>query len=115
MPFVADPSRKLDVTVSPPETALSSVTVNVIGSPSAALASETVTAAALAPPSFPSSSVMVPVAVSVAVTVWVVPDTARLTAKVSSFSSSVSSVVDTVRVFVSPAEPAKDMAAVFSV
>ena len=58
---------------------------------------------------------MVPVAVSVAVTVREGPVTARLTMKVSSFSSSASSIVDTVRVFVSPSVPVKEMAAVFSV
>ena len=67
---------KLGVTFSPPDTALSSVTVKVIESPSLAEASAIVTAAL-------SSSLTVPVAVSVAVTVAVVPDTASPTVKVS--------------------------------
>ena len=58
---------------------------------------------------------IVPVAVSVAVTVSEVPETDRLTVNVSSSSWSVSSVVDTVKTWVSPAVPAKLMAAVFSV
>ena len=85
-------SLKLGVAVSPPVTALSSVTVNVIESPSAALASAIVTAA-----NAPSSLVIVPVAVSVDVTVAVVPDTAKLTVNVSWCSLAVSSVVDTVK------------------
>ena len=108
MPFVAVTSVKLGVTVSPPDTALSSVTVKVIESPSAALASAMVTAGS-------SSLVIVPVAVSVASTVAEVSDTARLTVKVSSGSSAVSSVVETVNVCVSPALPAKVSAEVFSV
>ena len=91
---------KEGVTVRPPDTALSSVTVKVIASPSLAEASAMVTAAL-------SSSVMVPLAVSVAVTVAVVPDTARPTVNVSFGSTSVSSVVATVKVCVSPAVPVK--------
>ena len=103
-------SVKLGVTVSPPVTALSSVTVNVIWSPSLADASAIVTAA-----SAPSSSVIVPVASSVAVTVAVASDTARPTVNVSWCSLSVSSVVETVNVCVSPAVPVNVSAAVFSV
>ena len=55
---------------------------------------------------------MVPVAGPVAVTASD-PETTRLMVKVSSSSSSSSSVVATVKVFVSPALPAKVMAAVF--
>ena len=110
MPFLAVPSVKRGVTVSPPVTALSSVTVKVRESPSAADASATVTAG-----SAPSSSVMVPVAVSVAVTVVWVPETVRSTVKVSSFSTSASSVVATVKDCVSPRVPMKVMGAVFAV
>ena len=108
MPLVAVPSVKLGVTVKPPETALSRVTVKLIESPSLAEASAMVTAGW-------SSLVIVPVAVSVAVTVAVAPDTARLTVKVSSGSTAVSSVVVTVKLWVSPAVPAKVSAVVFSV
>ena len=103
-------SVKLGVTVRPPEIALSSVTVNVIASPSLAEASAMVTSA-----SAPSSLVIVPVAVSVAVTGAVVPDTAKLTVNVSWCSLSVSSVVETVKLCVSPAVPANVSADVFSV
>ena len=108
MPFVAVPSVKLGATVSPPGTALSSVTMKVIESPSLADASAIVNAAA-------SSSLIVPVAMSVALTVSSVPETARLIVKVSSGSLAASSVVATVKVCVSPAVPAKLSAAVFSV
>ena len=104
---------KLGVTVKPPATALSNVTVNVIESPSLADASAIVTSGVT--PDFPSSSVIVPVAVSVAVTVSCVPETVRFTVNVSSGSTSVSSVVATVKVCVSPTVPAKVMPAVFSV
>ena len=46
MPSAAVTSSKLGVTVNPPDTALSRVTVNVIVSPSLADASATVTSAA---------------------------------------------------------------------
>ena len=46
MPLVAVPPVKLGVTVSPPDTALSNVTVKVIDSPSAAEASAMVRARA---------------------------------------------------------------------
>ena len=98
------------VTVRPPAIALSRVTVKVSESPSSAETSATVTAACA-----PSSFLMVPVAVSVAVTVAEVPDTARPTVKVSWCSCVESSVVDTVKLCVSPAVPAKVRAAVFSV
>ena len=58
---------------------------------------------------------MVPVAVSVAVTVAEVPETARPTVKVSSSSTTSSWAVATVKVFVSPAVPAKASPAVFAV
>ena len=58
---------------------------------------------------------IVPVAVSVAVTVSEVPETVRLTVNLSFASMSVSSVVATVKVFFSPAVPAKVSAAVFAV
>ena len=103
------PSVKRGVTVSPPGTALSSVTVNSIPSPSSAEASSMVTAGGTW-----SSSVIVPVAVPVAVTVAEVPDTLRATVKVSSDSSSLSSLVATVKVCVSPAVPAKLIPAMFS-
>ena len=99
---------KRGVTVRPPATALSSVTVNVIKSPSSADASATVNAGA------GSSLTIVPVA-GVAVTASDVPETLRLTVKVSSGSWTASSVVSTSRVFDSPAVPAKVSAAVFSV
>ena len=102
-------SVKLGVTVNPPDTALSSVTVNVITPPSPTIESSIVTAGSL------SSSRIFPVAVSVAVTVFDVPETVRPTVKVSSDSSSASSVVATVKVFVSSFVPAKVSAAVFSV
>ena len=101
---------KLGVTFNPPDTALSSVTVNVIESPSSAEASAMVTAAKA-----PSSFVIVPVAVSVAVTDAEVPDTARLTVNVSWCSLTVSSVVETVKLCVSPAVPVNVSAVVFSV
>ena len=94
-------SVKEGVTFNPPVTALSSVTVKVSESPSAALTSSIVTAA-----SAPSSSRIVPVAVSLAVTDAEVPVTARLTVNVSWCSLAVSSVVATVIVCVSPAVPA---------
>ena len=109
MPSVAVPSVKPGVTFRPPATALSSVTVKEIASPSLAEASAIVTAA------LPSSLVMVPVAVSVAVTVTVVPETLRPTVNVSSVSTTASSVVDTVKLRVSPAVPANVSADVFSV
>ena len=108
MPSLAVPSVKLGVTVKPSGTALSSETVNVIASPSSALASAIVTVAL-------SSLVIVPVAVEVAVTSWVVPETAKPTVKVSSSSISSSSLVETVNVCVSPAVPLKVSAVVFSV
>ena len=108
MPFVALTSVNEGVTVSPPETALSRVTVKVRSSPSSAETFSMVTAGS-------SSLVIVPVAVSVASTVAVVFETARLTVKVSSGSSAVSSVVETVNVCISPAVPVKVRAAVFSV
>ena len=108
MPFVAVPSVKLGVTVNPPDTALSSVTVNVRGSPSLADASAIVNVAV-------SSSAIVPVAMSVALTVREVPETVRLTMKVSSASTLESSVVATLKLCVSPAVPANVSAPVFSV
>ena len=108
MPDVAVPSVKPGVTVSPPDTALSSVTVKVIESPSLAEASAMATAAL-------SSSVIVPVALAVAVTVAVVPETVRPTVKVSSASISVSPVVDTVKLCCSPSVPVKLSGTVFSV
>ena len=76
------PSVKPGVTVSPPDTASSRVTVKRSESPSAALASATVNVAT-------SSSSMRPVAVP-AVTVSDVPETDRPTVKVSSCSTAVS-------------------------
>ena len=109
MPSVAVPSVKAGVTFSPPDTALSRVTVKVMESPSLAEASAMVTAA------LPSSLVIVPVAVLVAVTVTVVPETPRPTVNVSFVSTTASSVVDTVKLCVSPAVPANVSAVVFSV
>ena len=103
-------SVKPGVTVRPPDTALSSATVNVSESPSAALTSSIVTAG-----SAPSSFVIVPVALSVADTSACVPERARPTVNTSSSSATASSVVATVKVCVSPAVPAKVSAAVFSV
>ena len=93
----------------PPCTAADSVTVNVMLSPSSALASFTVTVAL-------SSLLMVPVPVALAVmsSVSVVSETLRPTVKVSSPSTMASSVVDTVKVLVSPLVPLKERAAVFS-
>ena len=97
MPLVAVPSVKVGVTVSPRGTALSSVSVNIIRSPSVAEASLTVTDGG------PSLSTIVPVAVATCVPdVW-----SSLTVKVSFSSSSLSPIVATVKVFVSPAVPAK--------
>ena len=101
---------KLGVTVNPPETAASSVTVKVIESPSAADPSAIATAG-----SAPSSFVIVPVAVSVAVTGAEFPETARFTVNVSSGSASESSVVATVNVCVSFAVPVKLSPDLFSV
>ena len=61
------------------------------------------------------SSTIVPVAVSVVVTDSEVPETLRPTVNVSFASWYASSVVATVKVFVSPAVPAKVSAPVFSV
>ena len=97
---------KLGVTVRPPDTAWSSVTVNMRESPSAATTSAMVTAAA-------SSSKISPVA-SVAVTANDVPATLRPTVKVSSDSLAASSLVCTLKLCVSPAVPANESAAVFS-
>ncbi len=108
MPSVAVTSVKLGSTVNPPGTALSSVTVNVIPSPSLAEASAMVRVGW-------SSLRIVPVAVSLAVTVADVPDTPRLTVNVSSASTMASSVVATVKVLVSRAFPVKPIPAVFSV
>ena len=93
---------KLGVTVSPPDTALSSVTVNVIESPSSARSHRR-----WSPPvrRRPRSS---PVAVSVAVNrPPSSPRPSAPTVNVSSASESVSSVVETVKLCVSPAVPAK--------
>ena len=108
MPFVAVTSVKLGVTVRPPDTGLSRVTVNVMAPPSLPFASSIVTAGGL------SSSTIVAVAEDVA-TVSEVPETVRPTVKVSSDSRRVSSVVATVKVCDSSAAPAKVSAAVFSV
>ena len=108
MPAVAVTSVKPGVTVSPPDTALSSVTVTVMAPPSLPFASSIVTAGSL------SSSRIVPVAVDVS-TASEVPETARPTVKVSSASTSASSVVATVNFCVSPAVPAKVSAVVFAV
>ena len=102
-------SVKLGVTVNPPHTALSSVTVNASRSPSSADASAIVTAGA------PSSSMIVPVARAVAATFSEVPETAKATVNVSSGSTTASSVVATVTRCVSFFVPVKVMAAVFSV
>ena len=83
--------------------------MKVIESPSLAEASAIVTVAP------PSSLAIVPVAVSVAITSAEVPDTVRLTVNVSSASTAVSSVVETVKLWVSPAVPVNVSAAVFSV
>ena len=108
MPSTAVPSVKLGVTVSPPCTALSRVTVKVIPEPSEALASPIVTSAL-------SSSLIVPVPVSVDVTPDGASETVRPTVKVSFASSTASSVVDTVKVSVSPAVPLKLIPAVLAV
>ena len=96
---------------------MSSVTVNVIPTPSVAEASATVSTAAssVVPLALSSSLRIVPAAVSVAVTVAEVPETVRPTVNVSSGSTAPSSVVATVKVFASPAVPAKVSAEVFSV
>ncbi len=96
--------------MNPPPTALSSVTVKVMSSPSSALAFAILTTAGVS-----SSSRIVPVALEVAVTLAEVPDTLSLTLKVSSDSSSESSVVVTVKVRVSPLVPEKEIPLVFSV
>ena len=101
-------SVKPGVTVNPPGTALSSVTVNVMAPSSPLFESSIVTAGSL------SSSMIVPVAVD-ASTVCEVPETPRPSVKVSSVSNSVSSAVATVNVFVSPLVPANSSAAVFAV
>ena len=108
---MAVPSVKLGVTVNPPCTALSSVTVKVMSLPSLALASLIVTVAlsALSP-----ASLMVPAPVSLAVTPLGASDTLSPTVKVSGCSNTSSSVVETVKVCVSLAVPVKVSAAVFS-
>jgi len=109
--IVAVPSVKLGVTVRPPDTALSSVTVNVIPAPSAAEASAMVNAGASSSLSSllslsSSSSTIVPVAVLVVnVTRCSFRGTMR-TVNVSSGSGWSSSIVRIVHVTVSPALPA---------
>ena len=105
---MAVPSAKLGVTVKPPCTALSRDTRIEIAVPSRLDADATATTAA-------SSSSIVPVAVSVAVTVSDVPETVSPTVNVSSASTTSSPAVATVKLFFSPAVPAKVIAAVFSV
>ena len=105
---MAVPSVKLGVTVKPPCTALSSVTVKVMLSPSDALALLIVTAAL-------SSLLMVPVPVSVAVTPEGALETLKPTVKVSLASNTASSVVETVKVLVSLAVPVKLIAVVLAV
>ena len=100
---------KLGVTFRPPDTALSSVTVNVNGSPSLADASASVSVGAS------SSSRIVPFAVGPASTFAEVPEMVMPTKKASLPSSSVSSIVATVKVCVSSFVPVKVSAAVFSV
>ena len=107
-------SVKEGVTVNPPATALSSVTVKVIVSPSMAAASAIVTVGK-APCRARERSRIVPVAATVASTATVVPETDRATMNVSSSSTSESSMVATMRVRVSPAVPAKLMAVVSAV
>ena len=110
MPSTAVPSVKLGVTVSPPCTALSSVTVKAMESPSDLAASLTVTVAA-------SSLLIVPVPVSVDVILLasVVPETASPTVMVSLASSAASSVVATLKVCSSSAVPVKLIPAVLAV
>ena len=110
MPSVAVPSVNDGVTLNPPGTALCSVMVKVSVSPSTALALAIVNTGSVS-----SSLRIVPVAVDVAVTLAEVPETLRPTVNVSSSSSSASWVVATVNVCVSPAVPAKLIAAVFAV
>ena len=109
MPLAAVTAVKLGVTVSPPATALFSVTVKVSESPSLADASMTVTVAA------PSSSMIVPTPVSVAVTGNDVAEACRLTVNVLFVPWLAFPVVATAKVCVSPAAPAKVRAAVFAV
>ena len=85
MPLVAVTSVKEGVTFSPPDTALSSVTVKVIESPSAALASATVTAA-----EGPGT-----VTVKVSVTAAFVPSSAEIVAVYSCTAASAATVPDT--------------------
>ena len=68
MPFLAVPSLKLGVTVSPPDTALSSLTVKVSGAPSLADASVIVT----------SRGTAVTVIVNVSVTAAFTPSSASI-------------------------------------
>ena len=86
------------VTVSPPDTALSRVTVNASESPSAAVASSTVNAGTV--PSRPSSSVIVTVAPLV-----LSPDALPDIESVSSPSMAVSSVGVSVKVACALVEP----------
>ena len=113
MPFVAVTLVKLGVTVSPPETALPSVTVNVIGSPSSAEASAIVTSGGAG-----SSLTIVPIAwSSVTMSAGLTPllnkpvlgieETPRLRLNVSSASKSESSMVATETVCASFAFPMK--------
>ena len=102
---MAVPSVKLGVTVNPPDTSASSVTVKVSKSPSPADVSEIVNAAA-------SSSTITPFAL---VAFTALSETLRLTSNTSFASAAASSVVATVKVCVSPAVPAKVSVFVFSV
>ena len=106
--MVAVPSVKVGVTVRPPATALSKVTVKGMDLPSVALPPTMVRVAL-------SSLLIVPVAVEVAVTLWVVPEILKPTVNVSSASISSSSLVETLKLCVSPAVPLKLSAVVFSV
>ena len=112
MPSSAETSVKLGVTVKPPCTALSSVTVKVMSPPSSALALLMVTVALSV--LFEASSLMVPVPVSVDVTPEGASETLRPTVKVSLVSTTASCVVETVKVLVSLAVPSNESADVFS-
>jgi len=107
VPFVAVPSVKLGVTLNPPDTAPSTVTVNLIPSPSLADALPIVRAGA-------SSLRMYPVAVSVP-KLASVSETVRPTVKISVASHTLSSMVATVKVCVSFGKPSKVSVGVFAV
>ena len=102
-----------DTSASSASASSAAITVTVVSAPSSAIQNGDTDS--VTPDDGVSSSRIVPVAVDVAVTLVAAPETLRPTVKVSSSSFSESSVVATANVCVSPAVPAKSIAAVFPV